>query len=200
MMNEKIAYKLQGHKSHQGLKLSIENKKGSYRKGTDSDGTPWKTKMNCDYGYILGTQGRDKDHVDCFVGKSKLGAVYVVHQHNIGKVKAWKNGKCPTCGKGSTRCPHDYDEDKVMLGFKSKKEAVKAYLSNYDTDLGLGIVDIMDIEDFKEAAKKTLHSPGKITPKKQIKKTASYDRLVREDIVKFAMRDVNQARVQVEGG
>ena len=178
----KIAYKLQGHKTHQGIKISIENKKGSIRKGVDSDGTSWKTKMHHDYGYILHTKGKDKDHIDCFVGKSKVGQVYVIHQHNIGKVKAWKNGKCPTCGKKPANCPHDYDEDKVMLGFKSRKAAVKAYLSNYDTDLGLGPVTIMNPKDFKVEAEKTLHKPGKITNRKPIKKM-EFSRIVNDAIV-----------------
>ena len=166
---EKAAYNLQGHKDFHGLKISIENKAGSIRRGTDSDGTSWQTKMHHDYGYILGTKGKDKDHVDCFVGKGTGGQVFVVHQHNIGIVKNWDSLKCPTCGELPKNCPHAYDEDKVMLGFDSKGEAIKAYLSNYDTKLGLGIVDEMGIEECKKAAKKTFEKPGKITSRMEKK-------------------------------
>jgi hypothetical protein len=58
-------YPLQGRTKVQGMDISIENKKGSVRSGTDKDGHEWHTHMNFDYGYIRGTVGKDKDHVDC---------------------------------------------------------------------------------------------------------------------------------------
>ncbi len=36
-------YKLQGHTTHQGLPIAIENAKGSVRKGVDPDGKKWRT-------------------------------------------------------------------------------------------------------------------------------------------------------------
>lgn len=35
-----------------GLDISIENPKGSMRKGVDKDGKPWSVKMPVHYGYI----------------------------------------------------------------------------------------------------------------------------------------------------
>jgi hypothetical protein len=126
-------YKLQGRTKMHGMDISIENKKGSVRRGTDKDGHEWSTKMNYDYGYIRGTVGKDKDHLDCYLGPNlDSETVFVVHQND------------PVTG--------EYDEDKVMLGFDSLEEARNAYLSQYDRPGFLGELDEMDIETFKEKA------------------------------------------------
>jgi hypothetical protein len=105
-------HKLQGRDKFQGLDISIENKKGSYREGIDADGTPWKTQFQYPYGYIRGTVGVDKDHVDCYIGPNKEAKkAFIIHQN------------VPETGK--------YDEDKIMLGFNSAKEAEKAYKDHY---------------------------------------------------------------------
>ena len=51
-----------------GFDISIENKKGSTRSGTDKDGHEWSSKMFYDYGYIRGTVGVDTDHLDVYIG------------------------------------------------------------------------------------------------------------------------------------
>lgn len=146
-------HKLQGRTKFQGLDISIENRAGTYRSGTGPDGKKWRTKLHFPYGYIRGTKGVDKDHMDCFLGPDKKSSkVFVIHQHKIEKVQKWPNGKCPTCGKKPTECFHDYDEDKVMLGWTSKKKAVRDYLKNYDTDKMLGPVTEMNLETFKKKA------------------------------------------------
>lgn len=136
---EKKGYKLQGHTDVQGLPIAIENRKGSVRTGTDSDGNEWRTKMVHPYGYIVGTKGVDGDPVDAYVGPNKDAPdAYVVHQHKDD-------------GTG-------YDEDKVMLGFKNKVEAKKAYLAHYDDPKFLGPISRVSIERLKElvASKKRL--------------------------------------------
>ena len=65
-------HKLQGRTRLYGMDISIENKKGSYRSGTDKDGHKWRTYMNYDYGYIRGTVGTDKDHLDCVSPDTKI--------------------------------------------------------------------------------------------------------------------------------
>lgn len=65
-------YKLQGRTRLYGMDISIENKKGSYRSGVDKDGHKWKTLMHYDYGYIRGTVGTDKDHLDCVSPETKI--------------------------------------------------------------------------------------------------------------------------------
>ncbi|HAL72795.1 MAG TPA: hypothetical protein DCP71_13595, partial [Verrucomicrobiales bacterium] len=51
-----------------GLRLSIENPRGSIRSGTDATGKAWSVTMPHHYGYFLGTEGKDGDQVDFFLG------------------------------------------------------------------------------------------------------------------------------------
>ena len=124
-------WKLQGRTTFRGLNISIENRKGSIRRGTDHNGEKWAIKMNYDYGYIRGTEGVDGDHVDCYLGGNEDAKnVYIVHQNDPDT--------------------HKYDEDKCMLGFDTLADARKAYLSQYNKPGFLGKIDIMPFEDFKE--------------------------------------------------
>ena len=126
----KIGFKLQGHTSHQGLPIAIENRKGSVRKGVDKDGKPWRTEMKHPYGYIQGTKGRDGEEVDCYVGPHKnVEHAFVVHQRK-------DDGKT-------------YDEDKVMLGFPSEEAARKAYLAHYNDPKFLGPISQVPVERLK---------------------------------------------------
>ena len=103
-----------GHVYVKGMKISIEQPKGSIRKGTDGKGKEWKTKMSNHYGYFSRTVGKDGDHVDVFLGPEidDFDKVFVVDQKVNGK----------------------FDESKVMLGFKDIESAKQAYLNNYDKD------------------------------------------------------------------
>ena len=124
-------HKLQGRTAFRGLNISIENKKGTIRRGVDSDGHKWAIKMNYDYGYIRGTEGVDGDHVDCYIGDNiDAKNVYIIHQ------------KIP----GTDR----YDEDKCMLGFNTLADAKAAYLKQYDKPGFFGGVDTVPFELFKQ--------------------------------------------------
>lgn len=124
-------FALQGHTEVQGIPIAIENRKGSVRKGTDADGNEWKTKMKFPYGYIKGSKGADGEEVDVYVGPSKDAPVaYVVHQRDKDTGK--------------------YDEDKVMLGFNSKKDAKEAFLDHYDDPGFLGPIAEVPVERLKE--------------------------------------------------
>ena len=124
-------HKLQGRTSFRGLNISIENKKGSIRRGVDSDGHKWAIKMHFDYGYIRGTEGVDGDHVDCYIGDNiDAKNVYIIHQ------------KIPGTDK--------YDEDKCMLGFNTLADAKAAYLKQYDKPGFFGGVDTVPFEVFKQ--------------------------------------------------
>lgn len=126
-------WKLQGRRKVGGMDISIENKKGSTRSGKDKDGHKWSVKMQADYGYIRGTVGKDKDHLDCYVGPDPDSPrVFVIHQND------------PTTGA--------YDEDKVMLGFTSSDEAKALYLKQYDRPGFFGSMEETDIETFKRKA------------------------------------------------
>ena len=122
-------YKM-GHVKVQGLDISIENPAGSIRSGVDQDGKPWSVTMNNHYGYIRGTKGKDKDHIDVFLGENLLSdKVYVVDQVN-------EDGA--------------FDEHKVMIGFDSVDDAKAAYLSNYSEGWqGLGNITEVPMSEFK---------------------------------------------------
>jgi hypothetical protein len=117
-----------------GMQISIENPKGSERSGTDSDGNEWSTKMNHHYGYIKGTKGRDKDHLDVFLGPDADDPeldVFVVDQVRTDTKK--------------------FDEHKVLMGFKDKPSAKKGYLSCYEDGWqGIGAITKMSLGEFKE--------------------------------------------------
>lgn len=129
-VQQKVAFKLQGEMSFQGLDIAVENKPGSVRKGVDKDGKPWRTVMKWPYGYIRGTKGADGEEVDCYVGVVKdAPKAFVVHQKK---------------DDGS------YDEDKVMLGFESAQAARKGYLEHYNTDKFLGPIKAVAMDRFKK--------------------------------------------------
>jgi len=122
----------------QGIKISVENPKGSVRKGEDDRGDSFKTKMFYPYGFIQNTEGVDGDEIDVFVGPDKDSSfVFIVHARNT---------------KG------EFDEDKVMLGFADKLHARDAFLGHYDSAEHLGPITEMSLEEFKLALKN--HKPG----------------------------------------
>lgn len=120
-----------GHVRIDGYDITIEQPKGSVRRGTDADGKQWEQTMNNTYGYIRGTEGVDGDHIDIFLSDNPTeGNVYVVDQVNPD---------------GS------FDEHKVMYGFNSADEARNAYLSNYEEGWqGLGTITEVSKDEFKK--------------------------------------------------
>jgi hypothetical protein len=123
-------YKLQGKTDVRGIPIAIENRKGSVREGTNDDGTKWKTKYKVPYGYIEGTKGADGDEIDAYVGGDRdADEVYVVRQKD---------------DKGK------YDEDTVMLGFRSKAKAKKAILDHYDDPKYIGRIMTVALDRFRE--------------------------------------------------
>jgi hypothetical protein len=109
----------------QGLQIAIECPAGSYRAGKG-----WRVKMHNHYGYIVGTNGRDGDPLDVFLGDQfHSQKVYIINQID-------QNGK--------------FDEHKIMLGFSSRKEARTAYLSNYTRGWRVGPVAQITVDRLKE--------------------------------------------------
>lgn len=123
-------YKME-HRRVDGYNISIENAKGSVRRGTGADGKPWETLMHNDYGYIRGTEGVDGDHIDVFLSDTpEEGDVFVVDQVN-------EDGS--------------FDEHKVMYGFPNEQAAREAYLSNYEPGwTGLGAITHVSKDEFKK--------------------------------------------------
>lgn len=123
-----------GHVLLNGLDLSIENPAGSTRSGVDRDGKAWTNTLQHHYGYIKGSVGNDKDHVDVFVKPGTptdyAGTVFVVDQVH------------PDTGR--------FDEHKALLGFADEAEARAAYAANYAKDWkGLEAVTAMPFDEFK---------------------------------------------------
>lgn len=123
-----------GHVKIDGFDVTIENPRGSVRRGTDASGKQWEQEMHNTYGYIRGTEGVDGDHIDVFLSDNpSQGDVFVVDQVN-------KDGT--------------FDEHKVMYGFPDIESARKAYLSNYEDGwTGLGAITPVSKEEFKKWVK-----------------------------------------------
>ena len=121
------------HIRKDGFDITIENKKGSTRSGTDPDGNKWSIKMKHAYGYIKGTVGKDKDHVDCILADNyKEGkSVFIVNQ---------------LTDKGG------FDEHKCVMGVDNKEDAEKIYLDNYEKGWDQYDKDLveMSIDEFKD--------------------------------------------------
>ncbi len=128
--------------SYQGLPISIENPRGSVRRGVDRGGKAWAVSMQHDYGYVRGTVGVDGDHFDVYVGPNdQAPMVYVV----------------------STMAPPafvEHDEQKAMLGFNSEDEAREAFLAHYDNPGFLGSIDALPIDAFKRQVRATVRHGG----------------------------------------
>lgn len=124
-------YKM-GHIRLDGYNITIENPKGSVRRGTDSKGNAWENTLNNDYGYIRGTEGVDGDHIDVYLSDNPSeGNVFVIDQVNP-----------------QTR---EFDEHKVMYGFNSPEEAREAYLANFSEGWnGLGTITEVSKDEFKK--------------------------------------------------
>jgi hypothetical protein len=150
-------YKVGKVKVH-GLNVSIENPKGSVRRGKDANGNAWEIELQNHYGYFKSTVGKDKDHVDAFIGENAEDpslSVFIVDQVNA---------------KGK------FDEHKVVLGAANEAEAREMYLSNYAQGwTGLGSITEMSVADFKvwvKDKKKTQKPAHKVHPPGRLKKLA----------------------------
>lgn len=155
-----------GHIKVDGLNITIEQPKGSIRRGTDANGKQWESEMHNTYGYIRGTESVDGDHIDIFLSDNPTeGNVFVVDQIN-------KDGS--------------FDEHKVMYGFPDMESAKRAYLSNYEEGWqGLGSITEVSKEDFKKwidsskrktkpfAKYSTVKTQGDVQTKKPTEKNAA---------------------------
>lgn len=133
-----------GSLSFQGIPVTLENPRGSVRRGVDENGKPWSNEMHADYGYIPRTKGKDGDQVDVFLGPSHRSQLVVaIDQHK---------------GDG-------FDETKFILGCDTREQAEKLYLSHYPKDWKLGPVSTCTIDQFKEWL--SLSHPGRMGHMKQ---------------------------------
>lgn len=160
-----------GHIKVDGFNVTIEQPKGSVRRGKDANGKEWETEMHNTYGYIRGTESVDGDHIDIFLSDNPTeGNVFVVDQVN-------KDGS--------------FDEHKVMYGFSDMESARKAYLSNYEEGWqGLGNITEVSKDEFKKwidsSKRKTKpfaeYSTVKTQGDVQIKKPTETEDFARQDL------------------
>jgi hypothetical protein len=118
-----------------GLELSIENAKGSIRKGKDKDGREWAVRLPYNYGHLRRQpEAADGDAVDIILGPhTKSRKVFVVDQHDA------ETG--------------EYDEIKALLGYATRTQAEKAYKVGFSDGKGhkrLGHLAEMDVSHFRD--------------------------------------------------
>jgi hypothetical protein len=139
--------KLHRHMSFDGLDISIEVPADGYRRGVNKrTGEQWAIKVPAHYGYIKGTHSPDGEHLDCYVRKNprKGSKVFVIHQLTVD---------------GSR-----FDEDKVMLGYSGKNEAIKAFKSvTFKPNVMYGGCTEFDMEHFQLAAYSASSSHAMLT-------------------------------------
>jgi hypothetical protein len=127
-----------GHLKLHGLDITIENPKGSIRRGVGPDGKPWEVEMPAAYGYIRRTEGADGDHVDAYIGPDpRSDRVFLIDQHEPG------GGK--------------FDEHKVMAGFPDAASAFDTYHRAFSDGSGperMGHVAEMSVDQFKDWLKR----------------------------------------------
>ena len=118
--------------SWNGIPLTIENAKGSIRRGIGKDG-PWQSKLPANYGYARRSEGADGDALDFYLGPhTKSPHVFVVDQVDADSKK--------------------FDEHKILAGFGSKKQAVEIYKRAFSDGKGharIGHVREMTVDQLK---------------------------------------------------
>jgi phage-related protein (TIGR01555 family) len=125
-----------------GLDVSIENARGTKRKGEDEGGNKWEVTMTHDYGYLRKTEGVDGDQVDCFLGPdTKSEHVYVI-----------RTMKAPLFV--------EFDEDKCFLDFPSEAAAREAFYANYDRPEHFGMLTKFSVGQFIDKVLATHGDPA----------------------------------------
>lgn len=129
-----------------GLNIAVETAKGEDRTDKETNGEKWRVTMPATYGYILGTVGADKDHVDVFMGdKPESQRVYVVNQTKPSST--------------------EFDEHKIMLGYESEGAAIGDYLLSFSDTFGASVLGSVSgpyaIDDFKHMLESNRFSRAK---------------------------------------
>jgi hypothetical protein len=172
-------YKM-GHITFDGFDVTIENPRGSIRSGENQEGEKWSNVMPADYGYFKGTIGKDKDHIDTFMGENlESDKVYVVDQVN-------EDGS--------------FDEHKVMMGYNSLSEARNAYMEAYDVDWqGLGTITRTTKDGLKEWFKGNTKKP--FAPESDVKfQVTSKDPKIQAMLNKLqAVQDLSKTAAKIKG-
>lgn len=97
-----------------GLPISVETERGGVRHSKPDAPVPWSRQLAHTYGYIRGTVGKDKDHVDCFIAPHAAACDQATIINQL-------------------KDDGTFDEHKVMLGWPTQQQALDAYAANYPT-------------------------------------------------------------------
>ncbi|MNK29873.1 hypothetical protein D3C87_482760 [compost metagenome] len=136
-----------------GMDISIEVEAGGTRSGVNFKGERWENTVKAAYGYILGTNSPDGEHLDVWVKKNAKDGrpVFVIHQLTPDGSK--------------------YDEDKVMLGYSSQEEAIKAFKDHaFKPEKMFGGCSEFNIEHFKVIAYQASNSSAMLASQKMFDK------------------------------
>ena len=120
-----------GHRTVEGIRLTLENLKGGIRRGIDALGEKWQARMGADYGYIKKTRGADGDQIDAYDGKR--GKKHFILDQLDADTGA-------------------FDEHKVMLRFKDEAAARKAYEDSFSDGKGaqrIGAIHEVSADELK---------------------------------------------------
>ena len=173
-------YKM-GHLRLDGYNITIENPKGSVRRGTDSNGNEWKNVLNNDYGYIRGTKGVDGDHIDVYLSDNpEEGNVFVVDQVR------------PDTG--------EFDEHKVMYGFNSMDEAREAYLANFSEGWnGLGTITEVTKDEFRKWIDSSHRKTKPFSEYKSVKAEGAQSEGYEEEDITYSVLSTPTDEIVAEG-
>lgn len=120
-----------------GLTVAIETPKGALRSGVDKGGKKWSVRQPENYGYVLGSLGKDGDHVDVYVGSAHTsGKVWIIDQVDAATGR--------------------FDEHKAFIDFPSKDAAMMTYgraFSDGKAKDRLGAITEMSAEKFVDWVK-----------------------------------------------
>ena len=100
-----------GHAEVHGMDVSVEYPRGSKRPYTTREGVKGEREMPDHYGYFKGTEGADGQHVDVLIGEHPESEKSYVVDH------------LDTDG--------NFEQHKVLSGYRSQLEAVRAYKKVY---------------------------------------------------------------------
>lgn len=117
----------------QGIPIAVENLQGTRRFGVDANGTPWEIEMGAHYGEVWGwgTVGTDGDKLDIYVLPDETAPdAFIIDQLH------------PDTG--------EFDEQKIIVGARTQKEALELYHRQYDRPGFFGGIQRVTIERLKE--------------------------------------------------